>query len=117
MAKDKMHKVVPETYPSFSEQKKIKVYPTFRLGDDDLPEIKTMEVGKKYTLVMEVVVKHKAQGNEWGNEDDKQIRSTLKIMKVGCEDMDKKAPKKPMSRADFEVEQSRRTRGGDGSRY
>lgn len=108
----KMHKVVPETYPSYSESKKIKVYPTFRLGDDDLPEIKTMEVGKKYTLVMEVVVKHKAQGSEWGNEEDKQIRSTLKIMKVGCE----KPEKEKKVYKDFEHEMAGRTRGGSGAR-
>ena len=108
-----MHKVVPETYPSYSESKKIKVYPTFRLGDDDLPEIKTMEVGKKYTLVMEVVVKHKAQGSEWGNEEDKQIRSTLKIMKVGCEKDDKKAS----TSKDFETEYAAKRSGGTGSRF
>ena len=117
MSKDKMHKVVPETYPSMSESKKIKIYPTFRLGDDDLPDIKTMEVGKKYTLVMEVVVKHKAQGNEWGNEDDKQIRSTLKIMKVGLED-DANEDKKPTtSGKDFEMEYAAKRSGGTGSRY
>lgn len=114
--KDKMHKVVPETYPSFSEQKKIKVYPTFRLGDDDLPEIKEMEVGKKYTLVMEVEVKHKSQGTEWGNEDDKQIRSTLKILKVGCEKDDK--PKKgTVAGKGFEMDYAKRRSGGTGSRY
>lgn len=117
MKKDKMHKVIPETYPSMSESKKIKIYPTFRLGDDDLPEIKDMEVGKKYTLVMEVVVKHKSQGNEWGNdESDKQIRSTLKIMKVGIESDDAKE-KKPSTSKDFEMEFASKKSKGTGSRY
>lgn len=109
-----MNKVKPETYPSMSESKKIKIYPTFRLGDDDLPEIKDMEVGKKYTLVMEVVVKHKAQGNEWGGEDDKQIRSTLKVMKVGLEDDEKE----PTTSKSFEMEYASKMGGkGKGSRY
>lgn len=108
----KMHKVVPETYPSMSENKKIKVYPTFRLGDDDLPELKEMEVGKKYTLVMEVEVKSKAQGQEWGDNDDKQIRASFKVLKVGCEKPKEKA-KEP-----FEVEYARkRNGGGTGSRF
>lgn len=115
MAKDKMHKVIPETYPSMSESKKIKVYPTFRLGDDDLPELKTMEVGKKYTLVMEVEVKSKMQGNEWSEgETDKQIRATFKVMKVGCEEMKKKPA---TSGKEFEMEYASKRSGGTGSRF
>lgn len=114
-----MHKVIPETYDSMP-MKKIKIFPTFRLGDDDLPELKTMEVGKKYTLEMEVVVKSKAQGNEWGGEaeTDKTIRATFKITKVGVDTGDdKKETKKPQTRAEFEIEQAAKTRGGDGTRY
>lgn len=86
MAKEKMHKVIPETYPNKSVEAKVKVYPTFRLGDDDLPELKDWEVGKKYVLVMEVEMKSKQQGNEWNDSStDKQIRASFKITNVGVE--------------------------------
>ena len=121
MAKDKMNKVIPETYPSMSESKKVKVYPTFRLGDDDLPELKTMEVGKKYTLVLEVEVKSKSQGSEWSDaETDKQIRASFKVMKVGLEsdDAEEAKGKKPTtSGKDFEMEYAAKRSGGTGSRY
>lgn len=70
-----------------SSTKKIKIFPTFRLGDDDLPELKDMEVGKSYTLVMEVEVKSKSQGSEWseGDTTDKTIRASFKVISVGCE--------------------------------
>ena len=112
----KMHKVIPETYPSYSETKKIKVYPTFRLGTDDLPDLKEMEVGKKYTLVMEVEVMSKMQGDEWNQNSDKnkEIRSSLKVLKVGC-DMPKK--KATTSGKEFEMEYASKRSGGTGSRY
>jgi len=99
-----MHKVIPETYPSMSSQKKVKIFPTFRLGDDDLPELADMEVGKKYTLVMEVEVKSKSQGSEWseGDTTDKSIRATFKVMSVGCESDDKN--ENIGSGKDFEME-------------
>lgn len=107
-----MNKVIPETY-SDMPIKKVKYYPTFRLGDDDLPDLKTMEVGKKYTLVMEVEVMSKTQGNEWNqNEKDKSIKSTLKVMKVCCE-----KPKATTSGKDFEMEYAKKRSGGTGSRY
>ncbi len=116
-----MHKVIPETYPAYPEAKKVKVYPTFRLGDDDLPELKTMEVGKKYTLVIEVEVMSKSQGNEWNqNEKDKSIRATFKAMKVGVESDDAKegkAKKPTTSGKDFEMEYAAKRSGGTGSRY
>ena len=112
--KKKLHNVKPETYPSMSENKKIKVYPTFRLGDDDLPELKEMEVGKKYHIVMEVEVKSKAQGQEWGDTDDKQIRASFKVMKVGLKTDEKKAPTTAKS---FEMEFASKKSGNTGSRY
>lgn len=113
MAKDKMNKVIPETYNNEIATKKIKVYPTFRLGDDDLPDIKTMEVGKKYTLNIEVEVTAKSQGNEWGGgETDKTMRATFKMMKVGCEKKEK-----PTTAKDFEMEYAKKRAGGTGSRY
>lgn len=100
--------------------KKVKIYPTFRLGDDDLPELKTMEVGKKYTLVIEVEVMSKSQGNEWNqNEKDKSIRATFKAMKVGVESDDAKEAKtkKPSTPKDFETEYAAKRSGGTGSRF
>lgn len=109
-----MHKVIPETYDSMP-MKKVKIYPTFRLGDDDLPELKTMEVGKKYTLVIEVEVMSKSQGNEWNqSEKDKSIRATFKALKVGCEDKETKPTK---AGGDFEMEYAKKRSGGTGSRF
>lgn len=111
----KMNKVIPETYNDMP-MKKVKIYPTFRLGDDDLPELKTMEVGKKYKIEMEVEVMSKSQGNEWNqNEKDKSIRGTFKVLKVGCDnDEDEKAKPKYKN---FEEEQAGRTRKNSGSRF
>lgn len=121
MAKEtKMNKVIPETYGGEMSTKKIKVYPTFRLGDDDLPNLKTMEVGKKYKIEMEVEVMSKEQGNSYNqNETDKSIRATFKVMKVGC-DMDgddKKETKPTTSGKDFEMEYAKKRSGGTGSRF
>lgn len=102
-------------------EKKVRIYPTFRIGNDDLPYIKEMEVGKKYTLEIEVEVMSKSQGSEWNQNDTKpkEINSTLKVLKVGCEEEDekKKAPKKVETRAEFELRQGRVVNGGNGSRY
>lgn len=98
--------------------KKVKYYPTFRLGDDDLPELKDMDVGKKYTLTIEVEVMSKSQGSEYDQSDNKkEIKATFKALKVGlCEP--KKAPvKKEETRAEFEMRQGRVMNGGSGSRY
>ena len=116
MAKEtKMNKVIPETYDSMP-MKKVKIYPTFRLGDDDLPDLKTMEVGKKYKLELEVEVMSKSQGNEWNqNEKDKSIRGTLKVLKVGCDMGDDK--KKPSTAGNFEMEYAKKRSGGTGSRF
>lgn len=117
MAKEtKMNKVIPETYNDMP-MKKVKVYPTFRLGDDDLPDLKTMEVGKKYKIEMEVEVMSKSQGNEWNqNEKDKSIRASFKVLKVGC-DMDKDEKKATTSGKDFEMEYAKKRSGGTGSRF
>lgn len=121
MAKEtKMNKVIPETYNDMP-MKKVKVYPTFRLGDDDLPDLKTMEVGKKYKIEMEVEVMSKSQGNEWNqNEKDKSIRASFKVLKVGCDmDADEKGKKKmpTMSGKEFEMEYAKKRSGGTGSRF
>lgn len=115
--KETMHKVKPEVYNNLESPKKVKIYPTFRIGTDDLPYIKDMEVGKKYTLMVEVEVMSKVQGSEWNQNDtskQKEVNSTLKILKVGCEDNKKE---KPETRAEFEMRQGKVRNGGDGSRY
>lgn len=85
-----MHKVVPEKMNSLSmsEQKKVRIYPTFQIDDEDLPELKDWKVGEKYTLVMEVEQLSMRQGNEWQGSDskDKKIHATFKILQVGVED-------------------------------
>lgn len=117
-----MHNVKPEVYDNEMSPKKVRIYPTFRIGNDDLPEIKDMEVGKKYTLVIEVEVMSKVQGSEWNQNDTtkaKEINSTLKVLKVGCEsdDTKEKPAKKPETRAEFEIRQGKVRNGGDGTRY
>lgn len=87
MAKEKMNKVIPETMPSLAENRKTKIYPTFQLDDEDLPEIKDWKVGDKYMLIMEVEQLSMRQGNEWqGAEKDKKVHATFKIISVGVEE-------------------------------
>lgn len=86
--KDELRKVVPETMPSYKEDRKTKIYPTFQLDDEDLPEIKDWKVGEKYLLVMEVEQMSMRQGKEWQGADDKdkKVHATFKIMKVGVKE-------------------------------
>ena len=110
---EKMHKVIPEKYPSMASERKMKYYPTFRLGDDDLPELKGMEVGKKYTLVMQVEVMSKMQGDEYNQQNPiKTIKGTLKVMKVGLEEKEPTTSGKK-----FEMEYAKKRGGGTGSRF
>lgn len=98
----------------------MRVMPTMRLTDTDMPEMGKMEVGKKYNLNMEVEVMAMSQGSEWNqNDKDKSMRTTFKITKVGCEDMeDKKEEKKATtSGKDFEMEYAKKRSGGTGSRF
>jgi hypothetical protein len=85
---EKLHKVVPEKQTSFKEEMKRKIYPTFQIDDEDLPELKDWEVGGKYTLVMVVEQLSMRQGNEWQGADkkDKKIHATFKILEVGVEE-------------------------------
>lgn len=105
--KKQLQKVIPETYGDYSAEKKMKIYPTFRLGDDDLSDLKEMEVGKKYKLMIEVEVMAKSQGSEWNQSDKKkEINATLKVMKVGLH----------KEKESFETEYARK-RTGQGNRY
>jgi hypothetical protein len=86
---EKMHKVVPETM-DYTENKKTKYYPTFELDNEDLPDLKDFKVGEKRVLVLEVEQMSMRQGKEWqgegDKENDKKIKATFKILKVGVKD-------------------------------
>jgi hypothetical protein len=90
MQKETMHKVKGEKMNCLAEcDKNVRILPTIRLNDEDLPEIKDWKVGDKYTLVIDVEQTSMRQGNEWegstGNKD-KRIHATFKITKVGVEE-------------------------------
>lgn len=87
MAKE-LNKVIPETMPSYKEDRKTKIYPTFSLDSEDLPAVKDWKVGQKYMLEMEVEEISMRQGSEWQGADnkDKKVHATFKIMKVGVKD-------------------------------
>ncbi len=82
---NKLHKVVPEKMPSFSEEKRVKIYPTFSIDDEDLPALKDFKVGEKKVLEIEVEQMSMRQGAEWqgSTSGDKKIHATFKILKVG----------------------------------
>ena len=83
----KLNKVIPEKQQSFKEMNKVKIYPTFQLDDEDLPEIADWKVGGKYTLVMEVEQISMRQGSEWqGDNKDNKIKASFKVLKVGVEE-------------------------------
>lgn len=85
-----MHKVVPEKMPSYNEDKKVRIYPTFDLDSEDLPELENWKVGEKYVLVMEVEQMSMRQGKDWqgatDEKNDKKVRATFKVLKVGVKD-------------------------------
>lgn len=96
-----MHKVIPEKQPDWKEDRKVKIYPTFQIDSEDLPELKNCSVGQKYPFVMEVEMMSMRQGKEWQGEggNDKKIRASFKILKVGIE------------KEDFEKEYARKRSG------
>ncbi len=87
-----LHTVIPEKMQSMTnaEVKKAKIYPTFQMDSEDLPELKNWKVGEKYMLVMEVEQMAMRQGKEWqgSNEKDNKVYATFKVMKVGVEEKD-----------------------------
>lgn len=86
---DKLNKVIPEKMTSFKEERKAKIYPTFNLDSEDLPEIKNWKVNGKYYLLMEVEQMAMRQGKEWQGEGDKKddrVHATFKILKVGVKE-------------------------------
>lgn len=118
-----MHKVKGEKVMYALEGgKNNRVFPTIRFTDEDLPEIKTMKVGSKYMLCIEVEQMSVRQGSEYSQDNkDNRIHSTFKVTKVGLEneDMeDKKETKKATTTGkDFEMEYAKKRSGGTGSRF
>ena len=87
---EKMHKVIPDTNEMCKMDKKTKIYPTFQLDSEDLPELKDFKVGDKMTLVLDVEQLSMRQGSEWQGADtkDKKIHATFKIINVGIDTPD-----------------------------
>lgn len=61
--------------------------PTLRLNTDNLSDIKNWDVGKKYTLTLEVEQISKSQGNEYelsdsDSSDKGKISANFKILNV-----------------------------------
>lgn len=89
----KLNKVVPEKMNSLSksEASKIRIFPTFTIDNEDLPELKDWKVGEKYTLVMEVEQTSMRQGSEWQGDtskDKNKIHATFKIVAIGVPEME-----------------------------
>src|SRR3990167_2958542 len=63
--------------------------PSFSLSEDDLPEIKDWEVGKKYKLNIEVEQVSKEKGDRYsmegpgGSKDKKKISAHFRMLKIG----------------------------------
>ncbi len=58
--------------------------PTLRVTDSDLPDIKNMEVGKKYHVKAHIEMQHHSQGDEYGYEGgkSKKHRATFIIHSI-----------------------------------
>lgn len=113
-----MHKVKGEKIMYSLSGKDSRIFPTVRFTDEDLPELKDWQVGKKYNLCIEVELQSTRQGSEYSQENkDKRIHTTFKVTKVG---VDNDADEKPMpttSGKAFEMEYAAKRSGGTGSRY
>lgn len=56
--------------------------PTIRLDSKDLPEIKSWEIGKKYTLHVDVTLESLSRGDEWDTSAKKPIQARFNITHV-----------------------------------
>lgn len=85
MSETKMNTIIPEKMPSMKEEMKTKIYPTFQIDDEDLPELANWKIGDKKMLVLEVEEMGFRGGKEWqgSSQDSKKITATFKILKVG----------------------------------
>lgn len=73
--------------------KSTNVLPTFTMSESDLPALKDWKVGQKYTLCVEVEMMKAMKGDEYpmyGQETDKKVNGTFKIVSVGVEDPEEK---------------------------
>lgn len=101
----KLNKVIPEKQQNFKEMEKVKIYPTFQIDSEDLPELEDWKVGGKYTLVMEVEQMSMRQGSEWqGDKQDKKIKATFKVLKVGVPEQEEES---------YEMEYGRKRSGNN----
>lgn len=87
----KMNKVIPEERGGLmsEDKKKVKIYPTFEVDNEDLPELEDCEVGGKYTVVLEVENIGMRKGKDWQGQDDKEskmTRATFKITAIGLKE-------------------------------
>lgn len=79
---DKMRDVKGKTNNYDMPSKPQPIKPSFRITENDLPEIKDWSVGKKYKLMIEVEMKNVGK-SEWSN--DKTIEASLTITKLAVE--------------------------------
>lgn len=89
----KMNKVIPEERGGLmsEDKKKVKIYPTFEVDNEDLPELEECEVGEKYTVVLEVETLGLRKGKDWQGQDEKEskmTRATFKILKIGLKEQE-----------------------------
>lgn len=67
------------------------ILPTFTMSETDLPAMKDWKVGEKYTLCIEVEMTKAMKGEEYpmyGQEPDKKVNGTFKIVSVGVDEED-----------------------------
>lgn len=82
----KMRKVGGETYNEMYPETatKTRILPSFSMDEEDLPEIKSWQIGKKYVIQMEVEMVS-ASKNEFGR---KKMDARFNIHKIGVEEED-----------------------------
>lgn len=82
-----MHKVIPEKLNPIRENREVKIYPTFQIDSEDLPELANWKYKDKKLMVVEVEVMSLRQGKEWQGQSEKEkddkVHATVKILKVG----------------------------------
>ena len=90
------------------DDKPVRRLPRFSLTQDDLPVLKDWEVGKKYTMEVEVEMTSKEKDKyDWQSEDEKKVSATFKMVKIGVE------PVKEQSKEDF-AKTTARVKSGKG---
>lgn len=67
-------------------EKPRKIYPKITIFEEDLPQMDSWQIGKKYKLEVEAEFVAYRKGSEYEYENDKRNRGTLAITKVGVEE-------------------------------